>query len=86
MSIDLPERPTPNERALSQWTRERQTGLSTTALTLTRTPVDGMELLWKNGALLDPGTDYTITNAQVTLNVAAIAGDVFVCHYLARST
>lgn len=46
-----------------------------TTVNVSYTP--GMVLFFKNGALLDPGTDYTATNGSViTLTKAASAGDV----------
>ena len=72
---------------LYQQARERQTGLTTTALTLENAPVAGMLDLYKNGVLLDPAggaAGYTILNAAVTLGAAAIAGDVFVARYYFR--
>ena len=68
---------TANERALAQMTRVRLTGQTGTSLTLGLTLRAGLEQVFKNGALLDPGTAYTITGATLTLTVAAVAGDVF---------
>jgi hypothetical protein len=63
--------------ALSRFGRDRQTGLTTTALTLPNAPVDGTLQLFKNGTLLDESVAFTVAGAVVTLGVAAIAGDVF---------
>jgi hypothetical protein len=78
--------PTANERALAAEYRERFTGLVVATITLTKTPlrtVDdvGLELLFKNGTLLDPSVAYSISGKTITLAVAAIAGDVFVVRY-----
>lgn len=71
----------PAIQALSRFGYERQTGLTTTALTLDNAPVDGTLQLFKNGALLDPSTAFTVSGTAVTLGVAAIAGDVFLAYY-----
>lgn len=89
MSVQLPTRPTPNEQALAGWTRERFTGLSGTAVTLSRTPIAGLELVFFNGTALDPNggaSGYSLNENVVTLGTAAVAGDVFLIWYLARST
>lgn len=88
----LPSPPTANERALAQWYRERFTGLTTTAITLAQTPVRtaddvGLELVVKNGAVLDPSggaSGYSISGPSITLGTAAIAGDVFLIFYQYR--
>ena len=77
---NLPQAPAnANERVLAQEYRETQTGLTGVTLTLSHPPLLtvnrlGLELLFKNGALLVPGTDYTISGAVVsrtaTVNVA----------------
>lgn len=86
----LPHEPeTDNVRALASLTRERFTGLTTAIITLANEPVDGFELVHKNGALLDPSggaSGYSISGKVVTLGTAAIAGDVFVIFYYARAT
>lgn len=71
----------PAIQALSRFGYERQTGLTTTALPLDNAPVDGTLQVFKNGTLLDPATAYTVSGTAVTLNVAAIAGDVFLVFY-----
>lgn len=86
----LPQAPSPNERVLAQEYRERFTGLTGTTLTLTHLPLRtvntlALELLFKNGALLDPASDYTIAGATVTLSVALIAGDKIVARYPYRT-
>lgn len=90
----LPSQPeSENVRVLGQYYRERITGLTTVALTLSYAPlrtVDdvGLELLFKNGALLDPAGGaggYSIEGTSVTLGTAAIAGDVFVVLYPYRN-
>ena len=88
---NLPQAPAnANERVLAQEYRETQTGLTDVTLTLAHPPLLtvnglGLELLFKNGALLVPGTDYTISGAVVTLASAAISSDVFVARYPYRS-
>lgn len=85
----LPEAPSANERALALEYRERFTGLTVVAIQLAYAPLQtgdgvGLELVFKNGALLDPNGGaggYTITGPSITLGTAAIAGDVFVVRY-----
>lgn len=85
----LVEEATTNEKVLAAEYRERFTGLTTTAITLAKVPlrtVDdvGLELVFKNGTLLDPNggaSGYTISGKSITLGTAAIAGDVFVIRY-----
>lgn len=87
--IQLPVTPTANEEVLRGWTRERFTGLTTTTITLARPAIGGVELCFKNGALLDAGggaSGYSISGSTITLGTAAVAGDVFICLYLARSS
>lgn len=88
--IPLPTEPTDNERQLAMWTRERITGLASATLTLANTPVQSLtgtslELVVKNGAVLDPGAAYTIAGKVITLTVAAVGTDVFLVSYLYRS-
>lgn len=85
--LQLPEAPSRNEAALSRVERERVTGLVTAALPLSVAAVEGLELVFKNGALLDPNGGaggYSILGKDITLGAAAIAGDVFVIWYYAR--
>lgn len=85
----LSEHPTANEQVLAAEYRERFTGLVTAAIGLTKSPlrtVDdvGLELVFKNGTLLDPNGGaggYAISGKAITLGTAAIAGDVFVIRY-----
>lgn len=70
----------PNERALAQMTRVRLTGQTGTTVTVGLTIVAGLEQVFKNGSLLDPSSEYTISGATLTLTVAAVAGDVFVVY------
>ena len=67
--------------ALFRFGQESQTGLTITAITLAHSPVEGTLLLFKNGLLLNPGVEYTITGGSVTLSGAAIAADDFVAYY-----
>lgn len=77
-----------NVRALARWTRETRTGSTSTTWDLTNRPVEGFELLYKNGILLEPGggSDYTISGNRVTLGVAPLVGDrlTAVYHYRAN--
>lgn len=85
----LSEYPTTNERVLAAEYRDRFTGLTTAAITLSKVPIRtiddvGLELVFKNGALLDPNGGaggYSIAGKAITLGAAAIAGDVFVIRY-----
>jgi hypothetical protein len=71
---------TANERALSQMTRVRITAQTGTTLSLGLTLRAGLEQVFKNGSLLDPGADYTISGATLTLTSAAVSTDVFVVY------
>lgn len=51
-------------------------------LTLGATPVDDSPLVWVNGTLLWPGTDYTISGAVITFGTALTASDVVTDYYL----
>lgn len=86
--IPLPNPPeSQNIRALAKLGRERYTGLTTTIVTLNDAASEGLEMVHKNGTLLDPngGTSgYAISGKTITLGAAAIAGDVFVIWYYAR--
>lgn len=81
--------PSTNEAVLAAEYRERFTGLVTATVTLTKLPlrtVDdvGLELVFKNGALLDPNGGaggYSTSGRTITLGTAAIVGDVFVIRY-----
>lgn len=94
--IALPEQPeTPNIAALASLTRETFTGLTTTTITLgnearvsTGASAGGLELVFKNGALLNPAggaSGYSLSGKTITLGTAAIAGDWFLVLYYARS-
>lgn len=86
----LPSQPeTPNVRVLAQEYREEFTGLTTAVVTLANAPLEtvngvGLELVFKNGALVAPST-YTIDANVITLGSALIAGDVVVVRYPFRS-
>ena len=91
--IALPQQPeTPNIRALAGYTRERFTGLTTTAIALSHEAMTvpagstgtGIDLVVKNGVVLDPLVAYSIAGKAITLSVAAIAGDVFLVYYWTR--
>lgn len=57
-----------------------------TTLTLGATPVANSPLVWVNGAIKWPGTDYTISGAVVTFNSALTAGDVVAVQYHSTSS
>lgn len=81
----LPEQPeTPNILALSRQIRDRITGVVGVTVTLSQPPVSGSELVFLNGALVDPSS-YTISGVTLTLGGAAIVTDVLVVRYLFRS-
>lgn len=86
----LPRQPeSPNVRALAQEYRERFTGLSTAVVTLAQVPMQtvngqGLELVFKNGALVDPST-YTTAGNVITLGGALTGSDVVVVRYPYRS-
>lgn len=88
--ITLPAPPgTINERHLAQLSRERFTGLTVATITLQDPAVEGYELVFKNGALLDPNGGaggYSIEGKTITLGTAAIAGDIFIVWYYFRGT
>jgi hypothetical protein len=88
--IELPWPPaTPNEAQLAQLLRERFTGLTTSSIELTELAMEGFELVFKNGALLDPNGGaggYSINGRSITLGAAAVAGDVFIVWYYFRGT
>lgn len=75
---------TPNETALSQVTKERFTGSTATILTLRNHAIAGLELVFKNGTLLDPAAstpDYFLLQNQLTLAAALVSSDVVQIHY-----
>lgn len=85
--FQLPGPPTnPNELALASFNRERFTGITGTALTLQNICVTGTELVFVNGALLDPNpvTAYFINGTSLTLQAALISTDVLVISYYFR--
>lgn len=89
--IQLPQQPeSANVRVLAQRYRERLTGIAGVTLTLQQEPARtadgvGLELLVKNGVVLDPSAAYSIAGRVITLAVAAIVGDVFQVHYFYRA-
>lgn len=48
---------------------------------LSQTAIEGYEQVFKNGLLLDPSTDYTITGNTITFASALTTSDVVVAHY-----
>lgn len=85
----LPEPTTDrNMQAVGRLYREDVTGVSGSVITLNNAPVTGVEMVYKNGALLWPDTDtatydYTIAGRSLSLTVAAISSDRFtiVAHF-----
>jgi hypothetical protein len=75
-----------NIRTLFRVCRDVITGATTDELETSNPVVEGMELLFKNGTLLEPTTEYSVAGTTITLDVAAIAGDVFVILYHYRAT
>lgn len=88
--LTLPDEPeTDNVRALASVMRDRITGVAGATLTLSTDAVAGLELVYKNGALLDPAGGaggYAISGKTITLGTAAIVGDVFLIFYYARAS
>ena len=102
----LPNTPaTPNERALAQWLRERFSNLSGVGdevITLAQIPATtqfddhGLELVFLDGKLLDPGVpaapgtpavtgDYSIQGKVLTIHAAVGVTDVIVIFYPYRT-
>jgi hypothetical protein len=65
----------PNILALSRFVRETRTGSTSATWDLTNRVIEGYELIFKNGLLLNPVTDYTVSDNRITFGVAPIAGD-----------
>lgn len=55
---------------------------SNTAFTLANTPTAGTVQLFKNGQLLTPITDYTVSGSGITMVVAPLTGNVLLAHYM----
>lgn len=73
---------------LRSWKEDRITGAVTASLSLSDAPIPPL-LVFKNGTMLDENAtpaDYTVSGTTMTLNVAAIAGDVFKLFYHWRET
>lgn len=73
--------------AIGTETYDRVTGIAASSFSLSAPPVVATLRIYKNGTLMDEqaGTPaYTVSGITVTLNVAAIAGDVFQCYYRPR--
>lgn len=76
-----------NLRALGTEVYDRVTGIAASTFSLSAPPNVSTLRVFKNGTLMDDqaGTpEYTVSGTTVTLNVAAIAGDVFQIFYLPR--
>lgn len=75
---------TPNETALSQVTKERFTDSTASTLTLRNHAIAGLELVFKNGQLLDSAAstpDYFLVGNTLTLSTALVSTDVVYAHY-----
>ena len=76
MTIPLPVKTEDqNLRALSRHTRETRTGSVAPEWDVTDVIIEGQEMVFKNGLLLEPSTDYTVSKRRLTLAVAPIAAD-----------
>lgn len=65
-----------NLRALGRWQRETRTSATGTTWDLSDNPVEGFELVFKNGLLLEPnGVDYTLSGKRVTFGVSLVGSD-----------
>jgi len=86
----MPDEPeSPNIRALSALAVERYTGSTATTFTLTDTAIEGMEQVFKNGTLLDPGNPgaagtYLLKQNTLTLGTALLVTDVLIVRYYYR--
>lgn len=70
-------------QTLANKAKERFTGSSSTTIPLTQAPQVGIELVYKNGVLLDPlasTPDYVIIGKTLTLHTRS-SGDVIYVHY-----
>lgn len=85
MTLLVTTTPDINMKALGAVKIERQTGIVGTSLKLANPPVSGAVLAFKNGALMDPVSAYSIAALVVTLGSAAISSDVFVFFYWYRT-
>jgi hypothetical protein len=65
----------PNVLALSRFVRETRTGSTSATWDLGNRIIEGYELIFKNGLLLQPVTDYSVSGTRITFAVAPIAGD-----------
>lgn len=75
--------PVPDDPALRlalSVVRERFTGLTTTAITMTNPMVPETVMVFKNGIALDPNGGsggFSVAGKAITLGTAAVSGDVF---------
>lgn len=66
----------PNLQALGRLQRETRTGATGTTWDLTDNPVEGFELVFKNGLLLNPdGADYTLSGKRIIFAVSLTGSD-----------
>lgn len=85
MPIPTPKPPRdPVTRQLVQRHREVLTGLTGTVVTLTRHAVDTTEQVFKNGLLLIPATNYTLSGTTLTLAAALLSTDTLIVWYHSR--
>lgn len=73
--------PTPNERTLASKFVDRITNVATSTFALSQHPIAGYEQVYKNGALLDPSTQYTLVGNTVTLAIPLVTTDIVLAHY-----
>ena len=57
---------------------------SNTTFTLANTPESGTVTLYLNGLLIDPGDDYTISGATITMTTAPVTGDKLRANYISQ--
>lgn len=58
---------------------------SNTAFVLTATPITGSVYVWKNGQLMTPSVDFTLSGTTVTFTTAPLTGDSVVISYRTSS-
>lgn len=77
---------TTSDAMTTTFARERRTGSTSTTWTLADAPDTGLELVWKNGTLLDPSVDYAIAGDTITLGAAPVGADVLIAWYPVTAT
>ena len=77
-----------NIQALARYKTDRLTGGTSVTITLTASPVVGLEQVFKNGTLLDrelATPDYTISGNRITLHTAPLTSDIIKIFYYFRN-